>query len=70
MEEEKDNPDFCGLKGPQVVFYKGRILNTLQGTDFEYFTKDGFLQDNLSYLGGHFISLSLSLSLTCGRFVE
>jgi len=26
---------------------------------YEYFTKDGLLRDNLSYLGGQFISMSI-----------
>lgn len=26
---------------------------------YDYFMRDGFLQDNLSYLGGQFISISI-----------
>lgn len=57
MKAEKDGPDLCGHKWPQGAM---KIL-----------LRDGFLQENLSYLGGQFIYYyQLVVSLLCGRFVE
>lgn len=55
MEAEKDDSDLCGHKWLQAAI---KIL-----------LRDGLLQENLSYLGGQFILLSIGCEL-CGHFVE